>query len=175
VNLVLGYAGMFSLGHAGYLAIGAYTTASLNILLGMDYFLTIPITIILTAIVSMLTVLPLLRLSPFHFGLATLGMNVVITELIHTIAPKVPGAEGLFGMKLPEIMLSAPSRFAIVLAGAALCVALSWVIVRSPFGRTLRALRDRPDALESVGKDPRYYRTLIWTISGAGFGLAGTR
>src|SRR5712692_9370740 len=87
VNLVLGYAGMFSLGHAGYLAIGAYTTASLNILLGMDYFLTIPIAIIVTALVSLLTVLPLLRLSPFHFGLATLGMNVVITELIHNIAP----------------------------------------------------------------------------------------
>lgn len=172
-NLVLGYAGMFSIGHVGYLAIGAYTTAILNILFGMNYFLTLPCAIVVTAAVAALTLLPLLRLAQFYFGLATLGLNVVIVDLIHNVAPRSQGAEGLFGMHLPDVMTSGPGRAAIVVASTVLCVAVAWRFVNSPFGRTLRALRDRPEALQSLGKDLNRYKLLIWTISGALAGLAG--
>jgi branched-chain amino acid transport system permease protein len=172
-NLVLGYAGQFTIGHVGYLAIGAYTTGILNIFTGMNFFLTLPIAVVITALVALLTLVPLLRLGPLHFGLATLGLNVVIVDLIHNLAPRVQGAEGLFGLTMPSVMMSGPGRCAIVVALTALCVWASKVLVTSPFGRTLRALRDRPDALLSLGKDVDYYRILVWTISGALAGLAG--
>lgn len=172
-NLVLGYAGQFTIGHVGYLAIGAYTTGILNIFTGMNFFLTLPIAIAVTALVALLTLIPLLRLGPLHFGLATLGLNVVIVDLIHNLAPRVQGAEGLFGLTMPAVMVSGPGRCAIVVVLTALCVWFSKILVTSPFGRTLRALRDRPDALESLGKNVDYYRILVWTISGALAGLAG--
>jgi branched-chain amino acid transport system permease protein len=172
-NLVLGYAGQFTIGHVGYLAIGAYTTGILNIFTGMNFFITLPIAVAVTALVALLTLVPLLRLGPLHFGLATLGLNVVIVDLIHNLAPRVQGAEGLFGLTMPAIMVSGPGRCAIVVALTALCVWLSHVLVSSLFGRMLRALRDRPDALQSLGKDVDYYRILVWTISGALAGLAG--
>jgi branched-chain amino acid transport system permease protein len=172
-NLVLGYAGQFTIGHVGYLAIGAYTTGILNIFTGMNFFWTLPIAVVVTALVAFLTLVPLLRLGPMHFGLATLGLNVVIVDLIHNLAPRVQGAEGLFGLKMPAVMVSGPGRAAIVVLFVILCVWISRRLVNAPFGRTLRALRDKPDALLSLGKDVDYYRILVWTISGALAGLAG--
>ena len=172
-NLVLGYTGLFTIGHVGYLAAGAYIAAILNILLGLNYYLTIPVAIVGTAIFALLTLLPLLRLGPFHFGLATLGLNVVIVEVIHNTAPRSAGAEGLFGLKLPPPINGAPGQFAVCLAALAACAFLAWWIVSSPFGRSLRGIRDDAGALASLGKDPDRYRIAIWTVSGGIAGLAG--
>jgi len=172
-NLVLGYAGMMSIGHVAYLAIGAYTTGILNIFFGVPYFVTLPVAVVVTALAAFLTVIPLLRLSAFYFGLATLGLNVVIVDLIHNLAPRVQGSEGLLGMTLPAVMSDSLWRCAIVALITALCAFGCRLLVTSPFGRTLRALRDAPEALASVGKDPRWYRVAVWTISGSLAGLAG--
>jgi len=172
-NLVVGYAGMMSIGHVAYLAIGAYTTGILNLFFGVPYWATIPIAIVVTAIVALVTVLPLLRLSAFYFGLATLGLNVVIVDLIHNVAPRVQGAEGLLGMTIPAVMTNAEGRLAIVALLTLACALACRRLVASPFGRSLRALRDAPAALASIGKEPNLYRIAIWTISGAIAGLAG--
>lgn len=173
VNLVLGHTGLFTVGHVGYLAVGAYTSAILNILFGVNYFLTIPVAIVVTAVVAAITLLPLMRLDPFNFGLATLGMNVVISDLLHNVGPRVPGAEGLYGLQVPDVIASAGGRLVV----AVLFTGVSYLAVRrlvsAPFGRSLRAVRDQPDALRSLGKDPNRYRLASWTISGALAGLAG--
>lgn len=173
VNLVIGYSGQFTLGHVGYLAIGAYTTGILNIFLNMNYFLTLPFAIVVTTLVAWVTLLPLLRLGSFYFGLATLGLNVVIVDLIHNLAPRVQGAEGLFGMTLPPLMSNAGTRCAIAVLLTLGCALLCRRIVLSPFGRSLRALRDKPDALASVGKDVDRYKALVWVIAGMLAGVAG--
>ena len=172
-NLVLGYTGLFTVGHVGYLAAGAYIAAILNILLHMNYFLAIAIAIAGTAIFALLTLLPLMRLGPFHFGLATLGLNVVIVEVIHNVAPRSQAAEGLLGLKLPPPLDSSAGRFVMCALALAICAAAAWWIISSPFGRSLRAVRDDPAALESIGKDPGRYRMAIWTVSGGMAGLAG--
>jgi branched-chain amino acid transport system permease protein len=172
-NLVIGYGGLMTIGHVGYLAIGAYTAATLNILFHVNFFYTIPIAMLVTAIVALVTILPLLRLGAFYFGLATLGLNIVITDVLKNVGPKAPGAEGLFGLVLPAVMTVGIWRAAIILAITALVAYLCLQLVRSPFGRSLRAMRDQPDAIESVGKSADRYRITIWTISGALAGLAG--
>jgi len=172
-NLVIGYGGLMTLGHVGFLAIGAYTAATLNILWHVNFYYTIPIAIIVTAVVAFASILPLLRLDAFYFGLSTLGLNIVITDVLQNVGPRVPGAEGLFGLDLPALMTSSIWRLAIIAALTALTVYLSWQLVRSPFGRSLRAMRDQPDAIESVGKSAKRYRVTIWTISGGLAGLAG--
>jgi branched-chain amino acid transport system permease protein len=172
-NLVVGYTGLMAIGHVGYIAIGAYTVAVLNIFGHVPYFAAVPIAVLATAAVACVTILPLLRLSAFYFGLGTLGLNVVIVELLSNLAPRSEGAEGLFGMHLPPLMAGGGGRLAVSLVLTALCAFVAWRIVSSPFGRTLRAVRDQPEALASVGKDPNSYRVLIWTISGGVAGLAG--
>jgi branched-chain amino acid transport system permease protein len=172
-NLVIGYGGLMSLGHVGYLAVGAYTAAALNILWNVNFYYTIPVAVLVTAAVAYVTIVPLLRLGAFYFGLATLGLNIVITDVLQNVGPRVPGAEGLFGLHLPALLSSGIGRLAFVAILTAGVVYLTLRLVRSPFGRSLRAMRDQPDAIESLGKSANRVRIVIWTISGALAGLAG--
>jgi branched-chain amino acid transport system permease protein len=162
-----------SIGHAGYLAIGAYTAATLNIFLGTNYLLGIAVAGIVTAIFAMLTVVPLLQLNTFYFSLATMGLNVVVADTIHNAGPRVPGTEGLFGVKLPQFLASAEARLGLALLLTVVCLLFAWRVVRSPYGRSLRALRDREDALRSLGKNPRHFQISVWGISGLLSGIAG--
>lgn len=173
VNLVIGYAGMMAMGHAAYLGIGAYTAASLNIFLGVDYFSAMVIAALSGAVVAVLTLLPLLRLSGFYFALATLGLNFVFFDLFHNLAPRVEGSEGLHGLKLPAALASADTRFVTTLSITVACILAARRLVGSPFGRLLRATRDRPEAVSSVGKNPTACQIIVWGVSGALTGLAG--
>jgi branched-chain amino acid transport system permease protein len=172
-NLVIGYTGMMAMGQAAYLGVGAYATAILNILLGVNFYLALAIATMVSALVAGITLLPLLRIGGFYFALATLGVNFVFFDIFHNAAPRVEGSEGLYGLQLPGMLASPGPRFVVVVAITAACVLLCQRLVTSPLGRTLRAARDRPDALAALGKDPRRYQTIIWSFAGGLTGLAG--
>jgi branched-chain amino acid transport system permease protein len=172
-NLVVGYTGMLAMGQAAYLGVGAYVTATLNILLGINFYLALSIAIIASALVAAITLLPLLRIGSFYFALATLGVNFVFFDIFRNLGPRVEGSEGLYGLQLPGLFAASGPRFATTLTIAGACVLLCQCIVASPLGRVLRATRDRPDALAALGKDPRRYRMVVWTFAGALTGLAG--
>src|SRR5262245_43200094 len=172
-NLVIGYTGMMSMGQAAYLGVGAYATATLNILLGVNFYLALLVGSIITAVVGGITLLPLLRIGGFYFALATLGVNFVFFDIFPNLAPRVEGSEGLYGLQLPDLLASSTPRFATTVVVALACAMLCQGVVTSPFGRALRATRDRPDALAALGKDPRRYQLVVWTLAGALTGLAG--
>jgi branched-chain amino acid transport system permease protein len=172
-NLVIGYTGMMAMGQAAYLGVGAYVTATVNILLGLDFYLALLLGMLASALVAAVTLLPLLRIGGFYFALATLGVNFVFFDIFHNLAPRVEGSEGLYGLQLPGLFASSGPRFVTTLAIAVICVLLCRRLVTSPLGRALRATRDRPDALAALGKDPRRYQMTAWTFAGALTGLAG--
>jgi branched-chain amino acid transport system permease protein len=172
-NFVIGYTGMMAMGQAVYLGFGAYTAATLNISLGLNYFLALALAAVASGVVAVLTLLPLLRLSGFYFALATLGLNFVFFDLFHNLAPRVEGSEGLYGLNLPAPLASPAAQFVTTLLITIVCILAAIRLVGSPFGRILRAMRDRPDALIAVGKNPTTYQIVIWGVSGALTGLAG--
>jgi branched-chain amino acid transport system permease protein len=172
-NLVIGYTGMMSMGQAAYLGVGAYVAAMLNIFVGVNFFLALLIASLTAAAVGAITLVPLLRIGGFYFALATLGMNFVFFDLFHNLAPRVEGSEGLYGLQLPDLLASSLPRFATTVAVTVACVLFCQSVVTSPLGRALRATRDRPDALAALGKDPRRYQLLIWTLAAGLTGLAG--
>jgi branched-chain amino acid transport system ATP-binding protein/branched-chain amino acid transport system permease protein len=172
-NLVIGYTGMMAMGQAAYLGVGAYVTATLNILLGVNFYFALFLGAVASALAAAITLLPLRRIGGFYFALATLGVNFVFFDIFHNLAPRVEGSEGLYGLQLPGLFASSGPRFAATLAIAVLCVLVCQRVVASPLGRALRATRDRPDALAALGKDPSRYQMVVWTFAGALTGLAG--
>ncbi len=172
-NLVVGYTGMMAMGQAAYLGVGAYVTCTLNILLGVNFYVALFAATIGSAVIAALTLLPLLRVGSFYFALATLGVNFVFFDLFRNLGPRVEGSEGLYGLRLPAPFAASGPRFATTLAVTVVCLLLCYRVTASPLGRALRATRDRPDALAALGKDPRRYRIIIWTFAGALTGLAG--
>jgi branched-chain amino acid transport system permease protein len=161
------------MGQAAYLGAGAYVTATLNILLGVNFYLALCAAVLSSALLAAVTLLPLLRIGSFYFALATLGVNFVFFDIFHNLGPRVEGSEGLYGLQLPALFATSGPRFATTLAIAAACALLCHGIAVSPLGRALRATRDRPDALAALGKDPRRYRMAVWTFAGGLTGLAG--
>ena len=115
-NMVIGYTGMMAMGQAAYLGFGAYTAAGLNVLLGVNFYVSLVAALLLSGVVAGLTLAPLLRIGGFYFALATLGMNFVFFDLFHNLAPRADGSEGLHGLKLPVLFASSGARFASTLA-----------------------------------------------------------
>jgi branched-chain amino acid transport system permease protein len=172
-NFVIGYAGMLAMGQAAYLGVGAYTAACLNIFLHVDYVVAVALGAIASAAVAVLTLLPLLRLEGMYFALATLGLNFVFFDIFHNLAPRVEGTEGLYGIKLPAALGTPGALFAAILVVTVLCILASLRVIRAPLGRLLRATRDRPEALLSLGKNPRSYQIVVWGLAGGLTGVAG--
>ena len=172
-NLVVGYGGMFSVGHAAYLGIGAYIAFMLNIYLKLNYLLTIPLAMVGSAVVALITLLPLLRLEGYYFGVATLGLNFVIVDLLHNLMPSTGYTDGLFGITVPGWFASPVGRliFTLLVTGAVFAAVLS--LTNSPWGRLIEAVRDDKRAVESLGKNPNMHKCVVWTISGGLCGLAG--
>ena len=134
-NFVVGYTGMLAMGQAAYLGVGAYVTATLNILLGINFYLALSVAVIASALVAAITLLPLLRIGSFYFALATLGVNFVFFDIFRNLGPRVEGTEGLYGLQLPGLFAAPGPRFATMLAIACACVLLCQRIVASPLGR----------------------------------------
>lgn len=172
-NLVVGYAGMFSVGHAAYLGVGAYIAFMLNIYGHLNFFWTFPIAMMGGAIVAFVTLLPLLRLEGFYFAVATLGLNFVMVDLLHNLMPTIGYTDGLFGITVPGLLASPVSRFIFILLVGAGIFAAVMSLTTSPWGRLIEAIRDDKRAVESLGKNPNRHRCIAWAISGGLSGLAG--
>lgn len=172
-NLVIGYCGMFSIGHAAYFGIGAYIAFMFNIYGHLHFLLTLPLAMVGAAAVALITVLPLLRLEGFYFAVATVGLNFVIVDLLNNLIPTTGYTDGLFGIIIPAWLSSSIGRFIFTLLIAAVAFAAILSLTNSPWGRLIKAIRDDKRAVESLGKNPNIHKCVVWTISGGLSGLAG--
>ncbi|MCL2009026.1 MAG: branched-chain amino acid ABC transporter permease [Synergistaceae bacterium] len=185
LNLVYGMTGMFSLGHAGFMAIGAYVSALLVLTPGQKATMWIlepmvpwllnlhaPFLISLVlggaaaAFVGCLIALPVLRLGGDYLGIATLGFAEVIRILIANLIPITNGSLGLKGI---------PAHTDLWMSYGCLGAVLFFMVrlMNSNFGNVLRAVRDDEVAAKTMGIDTFKIRVLAFTIGCFGGGLGG--
>jgi branched-chain amino acid transport system permease protein len=185
-NLLLGYTGLLSFGHSAFFGIGAYTVAFLLRDAGirsMELYILIgvPVAAIASALFGYLCV----RHTRIFFGILTLALSQVLWTLTYKFFWVTGGSDGL-RVARPTLlagMVSFTGRDAFqrfingyyyyVLVVFALSVVLMWVIVHSPFGKSLQAIRDNETRARFVGVPVRRYRWIAFVISGFFTGLAG--
>jgi branched-chain amino acid transport system permease protein len=194
LNILTGYSGQITLGHAAFMAIGGYTAALLILgrsgfeLLGqqashvlpqhgMRAILTIPIAGLVTGVIGCLFGIPALRLAGVSLALATLAVSVSLPAVAKRFEHLTGGGGGL-SLPLPHAPfgwhISAPHWLYYetwVCAGILFVVA--WLLVRGRVGRAWRAIRDGEVAAVSSGVSPAVYKTLAFGISAAYAGVAG--
>ena len=185
-NLLLGYTGLLSFGHSAFFGIGAYTVAFLvrdADIHAMELYIVIgvPIAALLSALLGYICV----RHTRIFFGILTLALSQVLWSLALKLFWTTGGTDGLRVPRPPLLggMLTftgsgAFSRFInayyyYVLVIFALCVVLMWVIVHSPFGKALQAIRDNETRAAFLGIRIRRFRWMAFLISGTFTGLAG--
>ncbi|HET7876481.1 MAG TPA: branched-chain amino acid ABC transporter permease [Methylomirabilota bacterium] len=188
-NLLLGYTGLLSFGHSAYFGVGAYAVAFIVKYLkitSMEVFLLggILATAVLSALLGFLCV----RYTRIFFGILTLALSQVLWSLAFKFFWVTGGTDGLrvptptllggtIGMALgaaeDKMGFLAHRYYYYVLVIFVACVAVMWVIVHSPFGKALQAIRDNETRAEFVGVQVWRYRWVAFIVSGIYTGLAG--
>ncbi|HVN85795.1 MAG TPA: branched-chain amino acid ABC transporter permease [Candidatus Binatia bacterium] len=171
LNLINGIAGQFSLGHAGFMAVGAYVSAAATMLVWphAPAALGLPVVLLVgglaAALAGLLIGIPTLRLRGDYLAIATLGFGEIIRVVILN-TEAVGGARGLFG--IPTL-----ASFASVYACALLCVGLLWRLVHSAHGKALLAIREDEIAAAAMGIDTTRYKIIAFVVGAFWAGVAG--
>lgn len=177
LNILSGYAGQVSIGHAAFYAIGAYTSAILQERLGLPFLLTMVLAAALTSSIGYIVGLPAIRLRGLFLAMATLAFGLVIEEVLIIAEPLTYGANG---MAVPDATLGPLILTADTNAFYYVClvtaVVMTWAainLVNSRTGRAFVALRDSETAAETNGIHLSRYKTIAFAISAFYTGLAG--
>jgi len=176
LNIVLGEVGLFDLGHMGFMAIGAYTTAILNITFGIPIIVLLPISAIAAGAFAWLVCSPIIHLRGDYLCIVTIGMGEIVRLTLNNNPFGITGGpNGVFGIDFPSLgnifVVDNSTKFYYYI----------WIIVgltiiglvnlqHSRIGRAWNCIREDEIAAEATGIDVRYYKLLAFVL---GAGLAG--
>ena len=173
--LLSGFTGQFSLGHAAFLGVGAYTQAALTGA-GVPFVVSLAAAALLAAAVGVVVGLPALRLKGIYLGIATLAFGFIVEEAFNRWESVTGGGAGKH-LKSPEILghaLDDGNSFYALCLGIAVLATLGVLnILRSPTGRAFVAIRDSEISAQSMGIHLARYKTLSFAISAALAGVGG--
>ena len=176
LDIVVGYTGQVSLGHAGLFGIGSYVTAVLIMHFGTPWFLAVPASIVVTALFGAILALPALRVTGPYLAMVTLAFGTIIQILINEMSFITQGPMGitltkpsLFGRELHET-----EYFYMVAVFMVAALTVVHFLLKSHFGRAFEALRDSPIASDCMGVSVYRYKVYAFVISAGLAGLAGS-
>ena len=178
LNFIMGYAGIFSLSHALFFGVGAYTAAWVAMHFSSDFFVAVAAAGLTTALLSLALALPALRVRGEYFVAASLGLQVLGTTVFAEWKSVTGGIGGVIGIPPADILgipLTDPYAFlALALICLALVTGVSYALARASFGRSLTAIRDSESAASAYGKNVARIKTLAVVLSSALAAVAGT-
>jgi branched-chain amino acid transport system permease protein len=176
LNLITGYAGQISLGHAAFMGIGAYTSALLYTKAGFGFWPSFVIAGLVAGVVGAVLAIPCLRVREDFLAITTMGINFVI-EAIFLYIPFFGAGMGIGGIDPPSLFgeeLGKPAFLALVLAAILLTVAADRWLARSWIGLGWAAIREDEQAASAMGIDVVRFKVLAFALGSAGAGFAGS-
>ena len=176
LNLTVGYAGLKSLCHAGFMGVGAYIVA-IMMKAGFSFWLASPVAIVICFVLGLVIGFPALRVQLHYLGFATLGFNLLLVLFFRNEEWLTGGTFGIQNIKRPALLgFSFEGNLAfyfLVLAVTIITGVLLAQLLRSPWGRAFAALRDNPIRAESTGINITAYTLMSFAIGAAYAGVAG--
>ncbi len=178
LNILTGYTGQVSLGHAGFYAIGAYCSALLSLKFGFNFIIAALLGASLAAICGLLLGLPTLRLKGTYLSIVTLGFGEIVKMVLMNWDKVTNGTLGLKNIPRPslfgfELTLSNNGIYYMMLALVALVTVSCIVIIRSKIGRAFLSMKEDELAATMMGIKTTRYKVLAFVISAFITGIAG--
>ncbi|MFZ1325373.1 MAG: branched-chain amino acid ABC transporter permease [Candidatus Contendobacter sp.] len=179
LNLILGEAGLFNMGHAAFYAMGAYTTAILNTRYQIPVLWTLPLSAAVAGAFALAVARPVVHLRGDYLLIVTIGVGEIVRiALINDVFGITGGANGIFGISRPKlfgVVIRQPQQFFYLIWGfVALTIVLFLRLKKSRFGRALNYLREDAVAAEGSGVNTDYYKLAAFGLGAAWAGMAGT-
>ena len=178
LNLLLGYAGQISLGHAAFFGLGAYASGILTATYGVNPWLALLAGLAVSGTAAFLIGIPALKLKGYYLAMATLGFGIIVYIVLNEAGHLTGGPSGLSGIPSLSVagfpLNTARRLFLLVWLAVGVILALSANLVDSRAGRALRALHDSEGAAESLGVDTARMKLKIFIWSALYASLAGS-
>src|SRR5262249_19716590 len=178
LDIILGYTGLASLGHAAYFGLGAYSVGILSTRYGAGFWVTLPTGVLLAVAVAAIFGLVALRSPGVYFLMITLALGMVVWGLAHRWVTMTQGDNGISAIPRPDLGLPLSLAHSIpfyyfALAGFLITFWILWVIVRSPFGQTLVGIRESESRMRTLGYHVWLHKYIGFIIAGGFGGFAG--
>lgn len=178
LNVIVGYAGLFQLGHAAFYALGAYTAAILNLRLGVPLLATLPASVAVAGLAGYLITRPIIHLRGDYLAIVTIAFGEVVRlALVNNIFGITGGANGLSGIDRPRLLgleLRAPIyHYYLMLFFLVVTIVAMRRLERSRLGRAWLCVREDEEAAAAMGIDTTRVKLQAFVIGSAWAGLAG--
>ncbi|PYN42317.1 MAG: branched-chain amino acid ABC transporter permease [Candidatus Rokuibacteriota bacterium] len=178
LDIILGYTGLASLGHAAYLGLGAYSVGILATRHGAGFWVTLAVGILLATVVAAIFGLVALRATGVYFLMITLALGMVVWGLAHRWVSMTQGDNGISSVPRPDLGLpwsftQGISFYYLAAAGFLIALLLLQTIVRSPFGHTLVGIRESESRMRALGYHVWLHKYIGFVIAGGVGGFAG--
>ena len=188
LNLLVGYTGLVSFGHAAYFGIGAYTTGILMKKAGVSFLLAFPTAGLVAALFALVFGFFCVRLTRIYFAMLTLAFAQIVWAICFKWNEVTGGEQGMPEIPYPDFgwvdrvaaflpflggYRTAEQFYFVTLLLVAVCLVLLRRIVGSPFGRMLATIRENPERAEFIGVNVRRYELAAFVLAGGFAGLAG--
>ena len=178
LNVILGQAGIFHMGHAAFYAVGAYVTAILNTHYQIPILLLIPVAGAAAALFALIVARPILPLRGDYLLIVTIGIvEIVRIALINDVFGLTGGANGIFGIARPELfgikIRKAIQFYYLIWIMVGLTVLLFHWLSESRFGRALNCIKEDDTAAEGCGMDVAHLKLMAFVIGAFWAGMAG--
>jgi len=172
-NLLMGFGGMVSFGHAAYFALGAYAAALLVKRAGIPMLLALPAAPLVAAVGALLFGFFIVRLTHTYFAMLSLAFAQIVFTVIFKWKSLTGGDDGLLDVWPPATLKSPAAYYYFTLATVALSLVALHAVSESPFGYALKSVRENPRRARFIGINVRRLQLCAFVISGAFSGLAG--
>ncbi len=178
LNLLNGYIGLLSIGHAAFYGIGAYASAKLMMEAGLPFILAMPTAGLISAVFGYLIAKPTLKLSGIYLTLATLGFNMILFLVLQSWMGFTNGPLGIMGIPQPSLfgreISSRPQYYYLILALVLLTLFSMQRLLNCRFGRALLAIREDQLAAEAMGIRAARYKIQAFVLAAFYAGIAGS-
>lgn len=179
LNLIFGYAGLFSMGHAAFFGLGGYATGILMVRLGItSFWVVLPLSVLIVAVFASVFGVIALQLRSLYFMLVTIALGEALYNLAIKWVGLTGGTNGMPGIPypdigLPQFVMTSISFYYLVLIVSTVCFYLLYRITASPFGYALQGIREDEVRLQVLGYNTWLCKYVAYVIAGLFAGAAG--
>jgi len=172
-NMIFGYMGQLSFGHAAYFGVGAYATGLLLVKTSVPFPICLAVSMITAGIFALVIGYFCVRLTGIYFAILTMAFGQLMYYIIFQWYSFTGGDDGLQGIVPPDWISSATAYYYFTLFIVAAALIVIWFITESPFGYTMRAIRENAERTRFIGLNVRKYMLINFAVAGMFAGLAG--
>jgi branched-chain amino acid transport system permease protein len=173
LNLVVGHGGLFQFHHGVFYGVGAYTVALMLKKTSLPMWAGFIAGPIVAAMIGLIIGWLCVRLSRLYFGMLQISLGSLIWVIVFRWYSFTGGDDGIPGIPMPSLLSSSKNSYYFILIILVICLIIMYLILKSPFGNTLQAIRDNPQRCEAIGINVKRHQLIAIVIATFFAGIAG--